>query len=261
MAACTGQTTHLFLKPHHRSPMQSVSQLVLKVGHGIIDDINAIPISPRQILLVRQEDLNDLSIPPSELRENIVLSGLPAETFRPGALIQFQRGPTIRLTFYCEPCKRIGHLVKSGQSIVGKRGILGVVIAAGEIYHHENVQVHPAAFPALPEKPFERFLGFLAKVPSGQVITYKHIIQGIGVANGYYRALPKYLQKAAQLGYPVHRVLDSAGCLSSHMPDQAKLLSAEGIAVVRGITPLGDRHPAAVNLERHLWYDNCLYQR
>lgn len=246
-----GPITHLFLKPDHRSPMQPVRQLALKAGHGVMDDINAIPISPRQILLVRLEDLNELAIAPGALRENVVLSSLPAALWRPGARLQFQSGPTVRLTFYCEPCKRIQHLVKSGQSLITKRGILGVVLATGTISIHDRGQVQPDAFPALPELPFERFLGLLAQVPPGQVITYKTIIQGIGVADSYYRAIPKYLQKAAQLGYPSHRVLTSAGGLGRSGPAQAKLLRAEGIEVSQ----------AAVNLERYLWADDQIYRR
>lgn len=38
-------------------------------------------------------------------------------------------------------------------------------------------------FPALPENPYERFLELLTKIPSGKVVTYKQIIQAIGVDN------------------------------------------------------------------------------
>jgi alkylated DNA nucleotide flippase Atl1 len=260
MDVLSAQATHLFLKSKHGSPMKSVNTLRLKVGQGIQDDINANPISPRQILLVRLEDLEELAIPPGELRENVVLSGLPSDIFRPGSLVRFQGGSSVRLTFYCEPCKRIGHLVPSFKSIEGKRGILGVIISNGELQRNGHLEVQTDAFPALPEKPFERFLLFLSKVPAGKVITYKHVIQGIGVADSYFRAIPKYLQKAAESGYPVHRVLDSEGCLIQHVVDQSDLLVSEGIEVIREFTLFGEGNKASVNLERYIWHDNTIYQ-
>jgi MOSC domain-containing protein YiiM len=62
---------------------------------------------------VRQEDLFELSIKAGELRENIVIAGIDSNKFIPGAMIEFGVGAKIRLTFHCEPCKRIAHLVKS----------------------------------------------------------------------------------------------------------------------------------------------------
>ncbi|MBE9105382.1 hypothetical protein IQ229_10635, partial [Nostoc cf. edaphicum LEGE 07299] len=116
---------HLFSKVKPSSEMVELKTLNLKVSHGIEGDINADPISPRQILIVRYEDILDLSIKPGELRENIVVQGLEFETFIPGSLLTFESGAAIRLTFHCEPCKRIAHLVESLKSIQDKRGILG----------------------------------------------------------------------------------------------------------------------------------------
>ncbi len=263
----SGQIAHLFLKPNPGAAMQSVNQLALKVGQGIIGDRHTLPISPRQILLVRQEELNELSIPPGALRENVVLSGLSTDHFRPGARLQFPGGASIRLTFYCEPCRRVSHLVASCKSLVGKRGILGVVLSDGILQHNQSIQSTADAFPALPEKPFERFLFLLAQVPSGKVITYKSIIHGIGVAGSYYRALPQYLQKAAQLGYPVHRVLDSEGYLVQHVVAQLQHLQAEGIEVVCPTTQCKTGQNVRVNLEprvnleQYAWSDDSIYRR
>jgi alkylated DNA nucleotide flippase Atl1 len=258
---CSGQITHLFLKPNPGAAMQSVGQLALKVGQGIVGDRHAVPISPRQILLVRGEDLHDLSISPGALRENVVLSGLSTASFRPGARLHFPGGAAIRLTFYCEPCQRVSPLVASIKSLIGKRGILGVILSDGAIQCAQAVQSDPEAFPALPEKPFERFLLVLAQVPAGKVITYKSIIQAIGVADSYYRALPKYLQKAAQLGYPVHRVLDSEGCLIQHVMAQAQRLRAEGVEVILPANRDGSGQKVGVNLEQHTWSDASIYRR
>ena len=55
---------HLFTKVKSGSAMVELKKLNLKVGHGIEGDINADPISPRQVLIVRSEDIFDLSIKP-----------------------------------------------------------------------------------------------------------------------------------------------------------------------------------------------------
>ncbi|MBD2451266.1 MOSC domain-containing protein [Nostoc sp. FACHB-152] len=118
--------------------MKQVEEFSLIKGHGIEGDINANPISPRQVLVVRDEDISDLGIPPGELRENILISGIQPENFTPGSLVSFDSGAAIRLTFHCEPCKRIAHLVDSLKILQAKRGILGVVINSGTIWRAKN---------------------------------------------------------------------------------------------------------------------------
>jgi MOSC domain-containing protein YiiM len=93
--------------------MRAVDEICLQKGYGIAGDINANPISPRQILVVKSEDIVDFAIPPGELRENLVIAGIKSENFLPGSLLTFDSGAAIRLTFYCEPCKRIAHLLIS----------------------------------------------------------------------------------------------------------------------------------------------------
>ncbi len=55
---------HLFTKLKSGSAMVELNTLNLKVGHGIEGDINADSISPRQVLIVRHEDILNLSIKP-----------------------------------------------------------------------------------------------------------------------------------------------------------------------------------------------------
>ncbi|MDZ8262185.1 MAG: hypothetical protein RMY63_27925 [Nostoc sp. ChiQUE01b] len=48
---------YLFSKVKPGSAMVELKTLNLKVNHGIEGDINAAPISPRQVLIVRYEDI------------------------------------------------------------------------------------------------------------------------------------------------------------------------------------------------------------
>jgi hypothetical protein len=156
MTTSTGSIVSLFVKSKHGSPMTEQRELSLKTGFGIERDVNANSISPRQILIVRHEDLLDLSINPGELRENVIISGINFDRFTPGSMLKFDGGAAIRLTFYCEPCKRIAHLVKSFKSIEKKRGILGVVIADGLLKSGTKFDLKVNMFPALSEIPYER---------------------------------------------------------------------------------------------------------
>ncbi|MBD2440952.1 MGMT family protein [Nostoc sp. FACHB-110] len=232
MSVDTGSILNLFVKQQHRAAMKEVKEFSLIKGHGIEEDINANPISPRQILVVRYEDISELGIPPGELRENIVIAGIQPENFAPGSLISFDNGAAIRLTFHCEPCKRIVHLVGSLKILQAKRGILGVVINSGKINVRNNVHIETDKFPALSESPYERFLDFILKVPAGKVVTYQQIIQGIGVDNSYLRAIPIYLKKTSADDYPIHRILDSKGYLIKYVDNQLHKLESEGIKIL-----------------------------
>ncbi|MEM9161452.1 MAG: MOSC domain-containing protein, partial [Cyanobacteria bacterium P01_F01_bin.4] len=136
----TGVVCQLFVKRGTGQPMQPVETLNLIAGNGIQEDVNANPMSPRQLLVVRQEDLAEFEIAPGALRENIVVAGLSAEAVAPGAKLLFDGGATIRLTFYCEPCQHVKPWVPSLKQIEQKRGILGVVLTAGKVISETPVQ-------------------------------------------------------------------------------------------------------------------------
>jgi MOSC domain-containing protein YiiM len=235
--------------------MNDMAQLTLKAGQGIEGDIHANPISPRQVLIVRQEDLKKGSlgyglieeIQPGEFGENLVITGVSGNEFVPGAKLEFAGGAAIRLTFYCEPCKKIAGLVWELKDVQQKRGILGVVVQDGVLKAGEDCKIQPGAFTALSEVPYQRFLDFLAQVPAGKIVTYPSVLVGIGVDRGYLRAIPGYLRKAAVVGYPAHRVLDSKGYLTPHIDDQCDRLLAEGIEVIK------DADKCWVSIDKYLW--------
>jgi alkylated DNA nucleotide flippase Atl1 len=242
-----GTVAQLFCKLSRGARVRQSPQILLQAEWGIDCDIHAHRLSPRQVLVVRAEDLTELLIAPGQLSENIVISGVSADQFVPGAKLEFAGGVVVRLTFYCEPCKRIGHLVSSLRVIEQKRGILGVVISAGLIVVGTEVTVQSNAFLALSEVPYERFLEFLLQIPKGKVVTYQTVIIGMGVDRSYFRALPGYLRKADVAGYPVYKVLDSKGYLIAHVVNQGDRLTAEDIKI--------DQESAGriVSLARYLW--------
>ncbi len=247
-----GIVEYLFLKQKHKTPMSSLSKIYLCQEYGIEGDINSDRTSPRQILLVDANDTNKLSIAPGELRENIVLKEIDSAIFKPGAKLTFSSGAEIRLTFYCEPCKRISHLVDSLQSIERKRGILGVVVTEGKIIKGDHVVIKPNYFPPLSEIPYQRFLQLVNKIPPGKVITYKQVLKSIGVDRSYYRVMPLYLKKAPT-GYPIHRVLNSQGQTISHISQHRAKLAAEGVEVSVKQTSVEKSNNHYISLKDYGW--------
>jgi alkylated DNA nucleotide flippase Atl1 len=258
MTSSIGVASRLFCRTAKGLPPIEMAQLTLQAGQGIEGDIHANPISPRQILIVRQENLNKGAlgcgpindIQPGQFGENLVIGGVSDNEFVPGAILKFAGGAAIRLTFYCEPCKKIAGLVWSIKDIEQKRGILGVVVQDGVLGAGEEFKIYPGACTALAEVPYQRFLDLLAQVPAGKVVTYSSVLMGIGVDRGYLRAIPGYLRKAAAANYPAYRVLDSKGYLTPHLSDQRARLLAEGIAVMK------DADKFWVSIDQYLWRDS-----
>ncbi|BCL37965.1 MGMT family protein [Nostoc sp. MS1] len=236
--------------------MKEVNELSFTRGYGIEGDVNANPFSPRQVLVLRYEESIDLAIPPGELRENLVITGITSEDFTSGSLISFDSGAAIRLTFHCEPCKRIEHLVDSLKTIQYKRGLLGVVINSGIVRIGDKVNIQPEKFPILFENPYERFLDFIVKVPAGKVVTYKHILEVIGVDKSYMRAIPTYLKKTSAQNYPIHRILDSQGYLIKYAPNQKSQLESENIEV---LCDQNESHKYFVKINKYLYQDAAIY--
>ncbi len=240
----------LFIRPNRETPLGVPAEsLSLQAGLGITGDMHARRISPRQVLIVRSEDLTDFKIPAGALGENLLISGLDPEFFQPGALLT-AGSVRIRLTMHCEPCKVIRHLVSSLSEIQKRRGLLGVVVQSGQLKAGDQISSQADYYPALPEKPYLRFAQVLALIPAGQVITYTQLMVAMGVASSYARALPGYLPKALAAGLPIHRIVDSRGNLIlAHLPEQAQMLEQEGLSI----------HNASVDLQQNGWIEPSLF--
>jgi alkylated DNA nucleotide flippase Atl1 len=252
--------SHLFYKPSKGLPMCANNDLHLIQGCGIRNDINANIISPRQVLVTRKEDLDELSIPYGGLRENIIVEGIESKVFIPGCLLSIGANIKIRMTFYCEPCKRINNVVSNLKEVVKRRGLLGVVIAGGDIYVGDSVKSLPNVYSPLPEEPYERFLNFIQHIPLGKVVTYKMITVGMGVAESYIRAIPKYIYKCTRESniYPLHRIVDTNGALiDSYVDHQMRKLQEEHVQITSSLD-LFETQNLRVPLNNFLWAGEAL---
>lgn len=229
----TGRVDHVFRKlTRGEGVVPSEDGVIeLKARHGIVDDRNANPISPRQVLLTDADLLDAFQLLPGQLRENIVVRDLDLHALESGTVLQIGEQVQIRVTFSCEPCQFLTTLNIKPSAMRGRRGMLGVVLQGGKVRRGDTVAVRPERFPALSEEMYERFVYVLAHVPAGQVITYKQLVTAIGGSSSYVRVIPAYIKRALASGtaWPVHRIVDAQGQMIPHAPNQKQLLQAEGL--------------------------------
>ena len=84
MSEQSGSIVGLFRKCKHGEPLQVEQSVFLEKGFGIQEDVNGHPISPRQVLVVRHEDLEEEAIAPGSLRENLIVKNIDADRLKPG---------------------------------------------------------------------------------------------------------------------------------------------------------------------------------
>ncbi len=134
------QITHLYLKPKHGQPMQTVPTATAESGKGLVGDIHH-GVKKRQVLFIEKETLDEFGLAPSQVRENITVSsmklaGLPAGT-------RLQVGDVLfEVTDDCAPCEYIEG-IRPGlrTAIEGRRGTLCRVLLGGEVRVGDEVRV------------------------------------------------------------------------------------------------------------------------
>lgn len=210
--------------------MEEVAVVGAKVRHGLVGDCHARPLGPRQVLLVRQEDLDELGVGAWQIRANISIEGIDPSGLESGRVIEVGSS-RIRLTHPCEVCSVLRQYVSREvfRRLPGRRGSLGVVLASGQISIGDPVLLREDRYPTVPEQTFERLAWVVAQIPNGQVTDYGSLMTLFGGSKSYFRVLPTYLRRAASEGLPAHRVLNSRGMLiEQHLTGQGALLRREG---------------------------------
>lgn len=248
-----GRVEKLFLKPchgHATVELAPADPLRCVAGLGLEGDIHANRLSPRQILVTLQSELNQLAIGAGALHENMLISTGTAQHFRPGTALVTSGGVEIRLTMYCEPCKRILGLVPDLRTMLGRRGILGYIVRGGEIRSGDAIELIPDRYPALPESVRQKFLDFVPTIPSGRVVRFVDVTTALGVADSFVRAVPGYIRRSVGLDLPLHRIVNARGELPGLVPDQAAWLAAEGVRIDVDVLAPGR---GKIDLQQYLW--------
>ena len=98
--------------------------------------------------------------------------------------------------------------------------------------------------PVMDDSLVYNILSVVAEIPEGKVASYGQIAMLIGRERNA-RLVGKALSMAEYYGdYPCHRVVNHAGRLAPHFPEQRELLLAEGVAF---------RPNGCVDMAKHRW--------
>jgi hypothetical protein len=197
----------LFKKTAHGQSAQPFDAINLIAGEGIEGDVAKNSQSPRQVLVVRRADLEAFALPVGYLTENIVIDGVSEGDFQPGRTLAFTGGARVHLVFHCEPCQSIAERVPKLRSIIGRRGLLGVVTQSGQVLAGTRCESLASQFVAMSSTPSRRVHKVISCLPTDKVLDYATLLTAAGLQRAYFRAIPRYLKTAEALGLKVNRVL------------------------------------------------------
>jgi MOSC domain-containing protein YiiM len=135
---------HLFIAVQRRKSMKALEQITAIADRGFEGCIHGRPGSKRQILLVESEALEEFSLEPGVVRENITTVGLKASELKPGQRL-FIGDAVLEVTARCEPCSRMDEIRTGLQgALEDRRGMLCKVIEGGRISCGDEIRVETA---------------------------------------------------------------------------------------------------------------------
>ena len=180
--------THLFLKHRHGGALQSVGSFDYGTT-GIRGNI-ACPRF-RQVLIASRPVMTECGLQPGDLRENIVVDFDALYELSSGTVVRIGQA-LIRLTFHCEPCRKILGLVPF-ERIVHKRGVLGSFLNDGTISLGDRFSVTEQKLEEIPYAVSDRIRWFLkSRDPSAAAVDLVH---SIGLPVSAAKAVPGLLRK------------------------------------------------------------------
>ncbi len=186
--------TNLFYKSIDKTSTLLASDRLYIDHTGIAGGQREHPL--KQLLLLPQYVLNTFGLKPGQLKENIILK----EAFDLHAL---PSGTTLnigevklRLTFHCEPCSKIKHLVTI-KHITHHRGYHAQILSPGYIRLGDTAKITSEKHEFIPYEFADRMKWFLDK--QSEPIWVSDLVQAIGLSPSYCRAVPRILNKRSDI--------------------------------------------------------------
>jgi MOSC domain-containing protein YiiM len=137
-----GSVAAVFVKPRKGEAVVPAASLECIGGLGIAGDANAAAGSLRQVLLVSAEAAAGLGLASGALWENITTTGLDVDRLEPGTHLRIGADVVVALTEACQPCRVIRRATGVPlRRLVGRRGVLGQVVAGGSVAPGDEVGV------------------------------------------------------------------------------------------------------------------------
>lgn len=198
-----GRVRALALRPARSPAPVRVKAVSALAGLGLDGDRHCDARSPRQVLLAGAAAYDDLGLPPSVLRENLLLD-LETAGLESGMLLRVGDAAILRLSFQCEACGALDRHRPGLAGAIGiRRGMLARVAAGGLIREGDGVTLLEERKAALAEDWRERVAQVLQAVPPGMVLEYAELARLAGVQSSYCRAFPRLLAARGLAGKAV----------------------------------------------------------
>jgi MOSC domain-containing protein YiiM len=140
----TGTIRALLLAQERGTPMLRVPEAQAREGRGFTGDRHGKkkPNGKRQLLLLDEASHAALRLGPGELKENVVISGLPLESLPAGQRLALGTEVVVELTEPCVPCSKLER-IRPGllKDSWGQRGQLARVLRGGTVREGDGVRL------------------------------------------------------------------------------------------------------------------------
>jgi MOSC domain-containing protein YiiM len=178
------KVTSLFVKRAHGECLEAAR--TLQFGpQGIAGSVSCSPL--RQVLITSRAVTADCGLAPGDLRENIEVDVDDLYDLPSGSVVRIGEA-LIRLTFHCEPCKKIMHLV-TFDTIVHRRGYLGCFLNSGTLALGDAFAVTGEMLESIPYAVKDRVRWFLGR--QNAALGALELVHGLGLPASYARAIPR----------------------------------------------------------------------
>lgn len=152
------EVTELFIKCRHDALLRPAVAIACST-RGIAGSVPCAPF--RQALIASRSVTADLGLKLGDLRENIVIDCDDLYDLPSGTVVKIGQA-LLRLTFHCEPCKKILKLIEFDR-VVHRRGVFGMFLNDARIELGNEFAVTDQRFEEIPYAINERIRWFLKK--------------------------------------------------------------------------------------------------
>jgi MOSC domain-containing protein YiiM len=140
----SGTIRALLLAQERGTPMKRVPEAQAVEGRGFVGDRHGKkkPHGKRQLLLLDMTSTEALRLSVGELKENVVLSGIPLESLPAGQRLALGAEVVVELTEPCVPCSKLER-IRPGllKESWGQRGQLARVLRGGMVREGDEVRL------------------------------------------------------------------------------------------------------------------------
>lgn len=185
-----GAVTQLFVKRQHGVALEPATTIDCNQD-GIAGNVACAPF--RQALIASSSVTADLGLRAADLRENVVVDFDGLYDLPSGTVVKIGE-VLIRLTFHCEPCKKILKLVDFDR-ILHRRGVFGTFLNSGKIIVGDTFSVTDLKFEAIPYAIGERIRWYVRQ--HGASAAALNLVHELGLPASSAKVMPQMVRKLA----------------------------------------------------------------